>query len=340
MRVRNIPVREAIGLSLSHDLTQIDVASGYKGARFRRGHVVSDDDIPALLSMGREHLSIMELDDDDVHEDDAARALGRVLSGDGLSMDGPEEGKCRLNATRDGMLFFNPAMVDAINEDVMWILATLPPFVPVKKGENVAAFRILPLTVGKTDVDRAIAIARPVSVLPFAPLRVGLVTTGREIAEGRVRDAFAPKLAEKLSTFGGTLLGHLTAGDDPAEIEDRIRQLLDLGAGMVVCTGGMSVDADDLTPEAIRRVADRIIFRGVPSLPGSNLMLAYAGIVPIIGAPACVVHDAWTSFDPLLTRLFARREPTLAEVRKWGVGGLCRRCSVCGYPSCAWGARP
>jgi len=340
MRVRTIPVREAIGLPLSHDLTQIDAVSGYKGARFKRGHVVCDEDIPVLLSMGREHLSILELGDSEVHEDDAALALGRVLGGEGVSMDGPEEGKCRLNATRDGMLFFNPAMVDAINEDVQWILATLPPFVPVRSGENVAAFRILPLTVARTDMDRAVSVARPISVLPFAPLRVGLVTTGREIASGLVKDAFAPKLASKLAVFGGSLLDHLTAGDDPDEIESRIRQLLGFGAEMVICTGGMSVDADDLTPDAIRRVADRVVFRGAPMLPGSNLMLAYAGTVPLIGAPACVVHDAWTTFDPLLTRLFARREPTQAEVRKWGVGGLCRRCSVCGYPSCAWGSRP
>jgi hypothetical protein len=340
MKFTVLSLKEALGLPLAHDLTQIDVETGYKGARFRRGHIVTEEDLETLRSMGREHLTLMELEADEVHEDDAALKLAPFAAGPGVTLQGPREGKCILVADHAGLLDYAVDAVNAINGEGQWIFSTLPPHSPVRKGETVAAFRILPLCVGEEEVARACAAARPVQVLPFRPLTAGLVTTGREIAEGRIKDAFFPKLERKVAAFGGSLAGQRIVSDDREAITEAIAAFLDEGVDLVVCTGGMSVDADDLTPAAIEAVADEILFRGVPALPGSMLMLGRKGGKAIVGAPACVIHDERTTLDPLLQLLFAGLFPTEKDVRLWGVGGLCRHCPVCCYPDCAFAARP
>lgn len=338
-KISYVHVEDALGMTLSHDMTQIDVKTGFKGARFKKGQVLREEDIPMLKSMGKESISVLELEDGDVHEDDAASRLAERLSGEGISSEAPEEGKVSLSALWNGLLVYDEESIHRINDDPDWIVATVANKVPVKKGERVAGIRIVPLTMRKEQVSRGEEATLPMTVFPFAPLKTALVTTGKELAEGRIRDGFAPKLQGKLAGYGASLMGHAVVGDEREEIADAIRTFIEQGAELVVATGGMSVDPDDRTAGAIASVADEVRFRGVPAIPGAHLMLALAGETKIVGAPACVVHDEWTSLDPLLNRLFAGLIPTAAEVRRWGVGGMCRKCRECNYPVCVFAAR-
>ena len=336
MKITVLPLQEALGRPLAHDLTQIDAVAGTKVARFKKGQVIGPEDVPVLLSMGREHLQMLELEPHEVHEDDAARELARVLQGENLSLVGPDEGRCTLVAEVPGLLLFDEDAVHRVNRDPEWILSTLAPRRMVRAGQPVAGFRIRPLSVTREVVDRALEAASPFRVAPFRPLKVGLVTTGSEIRSGKVSDAFRPRLLRKLDPLGGDLLDQWTVSDDLEDIASAIRLALDRGADLVLCTGGMSVDADDRTPGAIRSVADRVAFQGVPSLPGSMLMLAWAGDKALVGAPACVVYDERTTLDRLLPFLFAGVD-VREEGRRWGVGGLCAHCSSCIFPNCAFG---
>ncbi len=339
MKQKIITLEEALGLPLSHDLTQVLPEKGYKGARFRKGHVVTEEDLPVLRSMGREHLSVLSLEEGEVHENDAALRLAKILRGANLSLSGPEEGKCVLSASVSGLLLYDPQMIHAINEDPLWIFAALSPKSMVASGDTIGAFRVIPLAVSEETVRRAEGIAAPMEIRPFRPLQVSLVTTGSELKKGLVRDAFAPKLRRKLELFGGALLEQQIVGDTQEEIAGAIRRALEKNPDVVLCTGGMSVDADDRTPGAIQEVADSVLFRGAPALPGSMLMLGMQGKTALIGAPACVVHDERTSLDPLLMQIAAGIYPTEKEVRRWGVGGLCAECSPCTYPRCPFGIR-
>ena len=338
-KISYVHVEDAPGMALSHDMTQIDVKNGFKGARFKKGQILREEDIPLLKSMGKESISILELDEGEVHEDDAASRLAERLSGEGISSEAPEEGKVSLSALWNGLLVYNEESIHSINEDPDWIVATVSDKVPVKKGERVAGIRIIPLLMREEQVRRGEEAALPMTVLPFAPLRTALVTTGKELAEGRIRDGFAPKLKEKLAGYGASLLGQAVVGDEREEIAAAIRGFIQQGAELVITTGGMSVDPDDRTAGAIASVAEEVRFRGVPAIPGAHLMLALSGGAKIVGAPACVVHDEWTSLDPLLNRLFAGILPTAGEVRRWGVGGMCRKCRECNYPACVFAAR-
>ncbi|MDR1916746.1 MAG: molybdopterin-binding protein [Synergistaceae bacterium] len=341
MKLTQLALEDALGMPLAHDLTQIDARAGTKGARFKKGHILTEADLPVLRDMGREHLSMLDLDDDEVHEDDAAYALCDALRGKNCSFLPPEEGRITIKALCDGLLCYDPDMVRRVNEDTDWVLATLPPHRTVKAGDPLAGFRIMPLVMERSRVERAVKSAGAIDVMPFTPLRAGLVTTGREFVTGRAEDAFSVRFQGKISDFGGTLIGQRFSTDESEEIASAVRAFIDEGAELVVCTGGMSVDADDRTPGGIGLAADRIAFRGVPILPGAMLMLAWAKSsaggrdVAVVGAPACVVHDARTALDNMLPFIFAGEDPT-PHVRTWGVGGLCEHCSPCHWPSCSF----
>jgi hypothetical protein len=343
VRLTEITLEEALGRPLAHDLTRIDAINGTKGARFKKGQIITEADIPVLRAMGRAHLSILELEPDELHEDDAARALCETLLGANCSGSSPEEGRITIRAKCDGLLSYDPATVDAVNADADWTLATIAPNRQVKRGQPIAAFRIIPLAMKKDRVDAAVKSAGRIDVLPFAPLKAGLVITGREIVEGWVEDAFAEKFRGKISVFGGALLGRRFCTDDSHEIAEAIKSFIAEGAEIVVCTGGMSVDSDDRTPGGIGMTADRIAFKGTPVLPGAMLMLGWAdvpsgGNIAIIGSPACVVHDERTALDKILPFIFAGTDPS-PHVRQWGVGGLCEHCAPCHWPECSFSAR-
>jgi hypothetical protein len=339
MKMTQITLEEAVGRSLAHDLTRIDAKNHTKGARFKKGQIITEADLPVLREMGRENLSILELSPDEVHEDDAAETLCGALLGKNCSAGPPEEGRITIKAACDGLLSYNSQFVHRINEDPDWVLATVAPFRQVSKGQAIAGFRIRPLAMERHRVERAVSTASPIDVLPYRPLRAGLVTTGKELAEGRVEDAFAGKFRKKIEAFGGTLIGQRFTTDDSGLIAGAIGDFLSEGAQLVVCTGGMSVDADDRTPGGIAMAADKIAFRGVPILPGAMLMLGWASSngddAAIIGSPACVVHDERTSLDCMLPFIFAGEDPA-PHVRLWGVGGLCERCEPCHWPSCSF----
>ncbi len=347
MKITQIPLEQAVGLPLAHDLTQIDAKNHKKSARFKKGQIITEADLETLRSMGRENLSVMDLSPGDVHEDDAAIQLGEALCGENLRVTPPAEGRCNLVAETSGMLCYLAETVNRVNQDPDWVLSALAPNRPVLKGQVVAGFRIRPLVLEDYRVERAVAVVRgskPFAVLPFRPLRVGLVTTGKEIVDKRVEDAFRPKLLEKLERLGGgTLMGQRFCTDSLELISEAIGAFLDEDADVIICTGGMSVDADDKTPGAIRSRCRRIAFQGTPALPGAMLMLGWAKSpkdgrdVAVIGAPACVAFDDRTALDKLLPFIFAGIEPG-DLVRRWGVGGLCEHCAVCHYPACSFAA--
>lgn len=346
MKITSIPLEEAIGHPLAHDLTQIDAKNHKKSARFKKGQVITENDLQTLRDMGREHLSIMEMSPGDVHEDDAALALADALCGDNLRITGPAEGRCNLVATSSGILWYLAETVNRVNQDPDWVLSALAPHRPVLEGQTVAGFRIRPLVLEDYRVERAVAAVRgskPFHILPFRDLKVGLVTTGKEIVDGRIEDAFRPKLEEKLSRLSGSIIGQRFCVDSLEQISEAIKAFLNEGAKVIICTGGMSVDADDRTPGAIRSVCRKISFQGTPALPGAMLMLGWAKSpmdgedVAVIGAPACVAFDDRTALDKLLPFVFAGMEPG-DLVRRWGVGGLCEHCAVCHYPSCSFAA--
>ncbi|MGI5891106.1 MAG: molybdopterin-binding protein [Bacillota bacterium] len=335
-----IKTTDAVGHVLCHDITQI-IRGVTKDVAFKKGHIVQEQDIPILLSLGKDHLYIWEKQADMLHENEAAQILYDICKNDNISPTPIKEGKIELIADIDGLLKVDVALLEKINSLDELIIATRHNNFPVKKGDKLAGTRIIPLVIKKEKMEMARQIVgdKPLfSIWPYSHKKVGIVTTGSEVFHGRIKDTFGPVIMHKLSKYDTKILGQKFADDNIEHIVSAIRSFIDQGATMVVCTGGMSVDPDDLTPSAIRAVGAEIVSYGAPVLPGAMFMLSYYNNdIPIIGLPGCVMYAKSTIFDLVLPRVMAGEKLTKKDLARLGNGGLCLGCEQCNYPNCSFG---
>lgn len=328
-QLREVPVREAVGMMLPHDMTQI-LPGEFKGRLFKKGHVVTEADIEPLLSIGKEHIYVLEMPEGYIHEEEAGIRIAQAVSGPGLTLTAPYEGKVSMKASRTGLAKINEEAVHALNALEGIAFSTIFGDQVVHPGHTVAATRIIPLLMEEERIVRVEALAQQfgepiVQVKPFLEKKVGLVTTGSEVFSGRIADKFGPVIRSKVEALGSTLVGQRFAPDDKEAIEREIQAFLDEGADLVLVTGGMSVDPDDRTPGAIAGVGAQIVRYGTPMLPGSMLLVAYKGDIPILGLPGAVMHEPFTSFDVFLPRILAGERIVPADMTRLGYGGL-RKC--------------
>lgn len=338
-----IETKDAVGQVLCHDITQI-IPGVVKDAVFRKGHIVTEEDVPVLLSVGKEHLYVWEKKEGILHEDEAAAILRDICVNEHMSASSPKEGKIEIKAEADGLLKVNTDALNAVNGLGEMMIATVHGNFPVKKGDKIAAVRIIPLVIEEEKMNRAVEAAGDeplLGILPFARVKAGIVTTGSEVFKGRIEDAFGPAIRGKLAEYDVEIMGQKIVDDDQDDIVAAIGDFVARGADMVLCTGGMSVDPDDRTPGAIKAFGADIVSYGAPVLPGAMFLLAYhghgAGTIPILGLPGCVMYAKRTVFDLILPRVLAGERLTAEDVRVYGEGGLCLNCPECHFPSCGFG---
>lgn len=338
--LKKIRVEEAVGLKLAHDITRI-LPGKFKGAAFRRGQVVRKSDIPKLLDLGKKQIYVLKLRPGEVHEDEAAWLMAKAMAGKGVKLRGPREGKVDFVAQGSGLLKVNVTALEKINALGAIILSTRHNHSFVRGGEIVAGTRIIPLTIREAKIRRVEQICRkegPVlRILPFRKKKVGIIVTGSEILEKRIQDRSAVIVKKKVEALGSRVVRKVVVPDDVLRIAEEIRQMKSAGCQVIVATGGLSVDPDDVTLAGIKKSGAEIVFYGVPVLPGSMSALACLGETTILGAPACVVHDPATALDLFLPRVLADDPITAEEIASLGHGGLCWKCRVCQYPVCPFG---
>lgn len=338
-----VRTEDAVGHVLCHDITQI-IPGVVKDAVFRKGHVVTNEDIPVLLSVGKEHLYVWEKKEGILHEDEAAAILRDICINENMVATEPKEGKIEIKADIDGLLKINTEKLNAINALGEMMIATIHGNFPVKKGDKLAATRVIPLIIEeeKMNAARKVAGDKPLlSILPFEHKKVGIVTTGSEVFKGRIEDAFGPAIRKKIAEYDTEVIGQKILDDNQEEIVDAIKSFIEEGADMVLCTGGMSVDPDDKTPGAIKATGARVISYGAPVLPGAMFLLAYyeyqGRMIPILGLPGCVMYAKRTIFDLVLPRVLAGDILEAKDLSVYGEGGLCLNCEVCHFPGCGFG---
>ena len=322
-----IPVEDAIGLPLAHDITEI-VPGKHKGPAFRRGHVIRPEDVSKLLDVGKAHIYVMDLEKDEVHEEDAARRLAKAAAGKNLTLTDPSEGRVNLVTEIAGLLKVEIDLLYQFNSLGDLMMATLPTNRYVRKGDVVAGTRTIPVLVKEDLVKRAEELCKNhpiVTILPTPSRRVHLIVTGSEVYTGRIKDGFEPVVRKKLDELGSDLADKKLATDDPEQIAGFIRSAHGAGAELILVSGGMSVDPDDKTPEGIRCSGAKIESHGFPVLPGSMFLMAYLNDTPVLGLSGCVLHDPFSAFDILLPRLLAGEKITRAEIMGMGHGGLQRK---------------
>jgi molybdenum cofactor synthesis domain-containing protein len=341
MSLKKISVDQAVDMVIPHDLTEI-VKGEKKGPAFKKGHIIRKEDIPILKDIGKYNIYVLELSENELHEDDAARLMSKAIAGRNIEYDrNPVEGKVGYRALVNGLLRINADALYSLNLLGEVMLATLHDNIPVKKGMDVAAGRAIPLVTPKKIIDEAVSIANDaggiVSVLPWKLKKASIVVTGREVFEGRIKDAFGPVMKEKLKDIGMDVISTKFASDDQSMIAQEIKNALAEGAELILCTGGMSVDPDDVTRSGIAEAGARDVVYGSPVLPGAMFLVAYIDKVPVLGIPACGMFFRTTVLDLILPRVLAGEKINREKIAALGHGGLCLGCKPCRFPACSFG---
>ena len=335
-----VRTEEAVGHVLCHDLTQI-IPGEFKGPRFQKGHIVTEEDIPVLLSMGKEHLYVWELQPGFLHENDAAERLCAITLNDGMNRSEVKEGKIELTAARDGVFLVDSEKLFLINSIDEITIATRKGNFPVKAGDKLAGMRVIPLVVEEQKLLQAESIADGAPILKLLPYMLktaAIISTGSEIYHGRIQDRFTPVLIEKLKAYGISVVFQTVADDHAENIISAIETAKKLSLDVILCTGGMSVDPDDRTPYAIRESGASVITYGSPVLPGAMILLGYyRNGTPVLGLPGCVMYAKATVFDLIFPRIAAGVRLTKKDFVELGEGGLCLGCNPCTFPHCPFG---
>lgn len=336
--MKKIQVEKAVGMTLCHDITAM--RDGFKGAAFKRGHVIKEEDIPELLDLGKKTVFIWEENAGELHEEDCALRMAAMAPVKGAHYTDPSEGKVLLIAEERGMFRVDRELLNQINSIGDITITTLPDHYPVEPGARLASMRIVPLVTKEEQIIKAENLCKERKLMdlrPYKKRKIGVVITGSEVYSGRIKDKFEPVVQSKMKEYPSEILGVTICDDDLDMIVGAAQNYLDQGADFLIFTGGMSVDPDDLTPTAIRRLGADIVTHGVPAQPGNMTLVAYLGDIPVLGIPGAAISLPTTIFDVLLPQIFAGDKLTKKELIGLEDGGLCQMCKVCHYPNCTFG---
>lgn len=333
-----INTKDAVGMVLCHDITKI-VPGEFKGAAFKKGHIVREEDIPELLKLGKDHLYVWEKKEGILHENEAAERIKNHIAGERLVFGEVKEGKIDFFAETDGIVSIDTTELLKANSVGEIIVATIHNNTPVKAGEKIAGTRIIPLVIDEEKIKKLEEACERniISVKKINPKKTAVITTGNEVFYGRIQDKFGPVIKSKVGEYRCEVISHVFSPDDKEVIKENIRKALESEAELVICTGGMSVDPDDMTPASIKEVGGELVTYGSPVLPGAMLLVAYKDGKTILGLPGCVMYARRTVFDLVLPRVLADEKLTFEDIAAYGHGGLCLDCEVCHFPHCSFG---
>ena len=333
--MKQIRIEDSVGCILSHDVTKI-VPGEFKGRLFKKGHVIREEDIPKLLDIGKEHIYVWEPKKGQLHENDAAIRVKDLVLGQGCYISEEiKEGKIDFFANTQGIVKINKGLLLKLNLLGEIIVSTIHNNTPVKKGEKIGATRVIPLII---DEKKILEAEKIISVEEIKPKKAVLITTGNEVYKGRIKDAFLPVMKEKLEYYGSEIVKQIILPDNKEMITENILKAIEEDkVDMIICTGGMSVDPDDVTPSAIKDCNGEIVTYGAPVLPGAMFLLAYYKNIPILGVPSCAMYSKRTIFDLVLPRILADEKLSFEDIARFGNGGMCLNCEICSFPHCSFG---
>ncbi|MFL5687125.1 MAG: molybdopterin-binding protein [Chloroflexota bacterium] len=320
---RRAPARLA-GAVLTRDLT-------VGGKRWSKGRRLSSED---LLELAAEEpgaaVTVLVPTGNELHEDEAALRLAKIIAGQGLDVRGPNQSRLDLVAAAPGVVTVRIAELERINRLDPLEVFTVYDGQVVEKGDLVASVKIAPHLVDAGVIEAGARIAgygsQPiVSVLPFVARRVGVVV--KESVRAPARERFETSVRAKIEGLGSEIIGLEYVHDDADAVETALGRFTRGAetADLILTAGSASTDPEDAFFVAIRALGGRVVRRGVPSHPGSMLWLARVGGTSILGLPTCGAYSKATAADLLLPRLLAGEPASEATVAKLGHGGILTR---------------
>ncbi|MBO4301087.1 MAG: trehalose-binding protein [Desulfovibrio sp.] len=350
--LRVVPVEESVGKVAAHDMTRIEPGV-FKGPEFKAGHRISVGDICRLQQMGRFHIAVSEKPDhtnqeafgEPVHENEAAEAFAQRMAGEGVTYSlPPREGKIDFKAACDGLFCADVERMRRFNLVPEVMTASRQDATLVKQGSPLAGTRAIPLFISRERLAQALEMLEDgplFSVLPLRQAKVGILVTGTEVFQGIIEDKFIPIITGKVTALQCSVVRTDIVPDDKEVMRDSVAAMREAGADLLITTGGLSVDPDDVTRQAMLEAGLTDVVHGVPVLPGTMSLVGRipgtAGDMQVLGVPACALYYKTTFLDLVLPRMLAGRPFTRAEASRMGDGGYCLACKTCTWPKCWFG---
>lgn len=323
--MRKVDFKNAIGNRLAHDICEIK-GTDIKQVAFKRGHLITAEDEDYLLELGKQHFFILEDGDENlVHEEDAAHIMFETINNGDFTPSPVSMGKISFLAKTDGFLIVDKQLLTEFNCLGEISAASIPNMRYVTKGQEIASMRIIPLFTTDRKIEQIKSFARAQEIFKIAPIentKIAQITTGSEVANGLIEDGFNPKLKEILNRYQLTIDEYQIVTDDKQQIKTKILEAKANGAELILVTGGMSVDPDDLTPGAIKAAGTNIITYGTPIIPGSMFLYGILDQTPVLGLPGAVIFEQQTAFDLLLPYALTNTPISNYQIMEMSVGGM------------------
>lgn len=318
MRFGPVPVDQAAGAVLAHSL---GAPTG-----FRKGRVLSADDVAALRAAGYDSVVAAQLDPGDVGEDEAASRIAARLAAPGLKVAAPFTGRVNLFAEQAGLLLVDEGAVDRLNlVDEAVTLATIANETPVEPRQMVATIKIIPFAVSGEALERAeAALNGPILTLaPYRPHRAVLIQTRLPALKDSVVAKTVGVTRERLAALSMDLVADLTCPHEPAAVAASVEAALEHAPDVVLIAGASAItDRRDVLPDGIERAGGTVEHFGMPVDPGNLMLLARHGERRILGLPGCARSPKPNGADRVLQRLAAGLPMDAREIMRMGAGGL------------------
>lgn len=337
--MEKLKTEKAVGKKLAYDITEVNLDTNFKGVAFYRGHLIKEKDLEHLARLGKEYVFVEDEKTVEVHENDVATAIGPLSAGKNIYYSkAPKEGKIDFFAAADGLFTIDTETVFKINSMEIPSMPTISDKYPVTEGTKVAAFRIIPLTCEKAILDELKTLLEyPVlSVKKYTINNVSIIVTGNEIYDGKIEDKFTEKLKQKLLKFGIRDINSRILPDDASAISSAIKEEAEK-SGLILITGGTSVDPDDKTRLGIENAGVGFVQKGNPIQPGNNFSIGYLNNTTVCAVPAAALFYNITALDIFLPHILAEIKISKDDIVSKSIGGLCHQCKICVYPVCSFG---
>jgi molybdenum cofactor cytidylyltransferase len=318
MKFGPAPVAQALGAIAAHAVRMGET-------RLKKGQIIGEAEQRALHAAGIETVVSARLEPGDIGEDAAAQRLAQAVAGPNLRLDPPFTGRVNLFATANGLLKVARAAIDAVNRtDDSITVATLPEYAPVADGDMAATVKIIPFAAPAAALEAACAAAGgdAVSVLPYRPLRVGVVSTLLPGLKPSVIGKTLGVLEARLAPARARIVDERRCPHDTAALVASLTAAKERCDALIVFGASAITDRRDVIPAALLAAGGRIEHFGMPVDPGNLLLLGDLDGKPVIGAPGCARSPKENGFDWVLGRVLAGVPVTRADIQAMGVGGL------------------
>ena len=330
MRFGRVSVADAAGAVLAHSMR-------VGGRTFRKGRVLSAEDVELLEREGCDAVVGARFDPGDVAEDQAAQAAAQALAGGGVRVGAPFTGRCNVFAAVDGLFLVRAPDIDRFNAvDEALTVATLPAPRAVREGEMLATVKVIPFAVPGAVIDGALArlgTEPAIRVEEFEPMAAAVIQTRLPATKEKVLEKTTRVLRARIEALGGRIVGDARCEHDAGAVSQAVGRALDAGAGIVLIAGASAiVDRRDVVPAGIVAAGGEVLHLGMPVDPGNLLLLARCRGRPVLGLPGCARSPVLNGLDLVLERLAARLDVAPRDIMAMGVGGLLKETAARSQP--------